>query len=60
MIKFNNLTDRRLQGIPLIHFILFISITMDNNTMKQIKKILADMLAEQYKKISELYDAHEK
>ena len=33
---------------------------MDNNTMKQIKKILADMLAEQYKKISELYDAHEK
>ena len=33
---------------------------MDNNTMKQIKKILTDMLAEQYKKISELYDAHEK
>ena len=57
MIKFNNLTDRHLQGIPLIHFIL---ITMDNNTMKQIKKIFTDMFAEQYKKISELYDAHEK
>ena len=60
MIKFNNLTDRHLQGIPLIHFILFISITMDNNTMKQIKKNFTDMFAEQYKKISELYDAHEK
>ena len=31
---------------------------MDNNTMKQIKKI--DMFMEQYKKISQLYDAHEK
>ena len=60
MIKFNNLTDRHLQGIPLIHFILFISISMDNNTMKQIKKIFTDMFAEQYKKVSELYDAHEK
>ena len=33
---------------------------MDNNTMKQIKKIFTDMFAEQCKKISELYDAHEK
>ena len=33
---------------------------MDNNTMKQIKKIFTDMFVEQYKKISELYDAHEK
>ena len=32
---------------------------MDNNTMKQIKKIFT-MFAEQYKKISELYDAHKK
>ena len=45
MIKFNNLTDRHLQGIPLIHFILFISISMDKKNAK---------------KISELYDAHEK
>ena len=28
--------------------------------MKQIKKTFTDMFAEQYKKISELYDAHEK
>ena len=27
--------------------------------MNQIKKIFTDMLAERYKKISELYDAHE-
>ena len=33
---------------------------MDNNIMKQIKKTFTDMFAEQYKKISELYDAHEK
>ena len=33
---------------------------MDNNSMKQIKKIFTDMFAEQYKKISELYDAHQK
>ena len=33
---------------------------MDNNTMKQIKNIFSDMFAEQYKKISELHDAHEK
>ena len=28
--------------------------------MKQIKKVFTDMFADQYKKISELYDAHEK
>ena len=28
--------------------------------MKQIKKIFADLFEEQYKKVSELYDAHEK
>ena len=33
---------------------------MDNNTMKQIKKIFTDMFAEQYKRMSELYEAHEK
>ena len=33
---------------------------MDNNTMLQIKKIFTDMFAKQYKKILELYDAHEK
>ena len=33
---------------------------MDNNTMLQIKKIFTDVFAEQYKKILELYDAHEK
>ena len=33
---------------------------MDNNAMKQIKKIFADMFAEQYHKISKLYDALEK
>ena len=33
---------------------------MDNNTMKQIKNIFSDKFAEQYKKISELHDAHEK
>ena len=60
MIKFNNLADQYLQGIPLIHFTLFISISMDNNTMLQIKKIFTDMFAKQYKKILELYDAHEK
>ena len=32
---------------------------MDNNTMKQIKKSFTDMFAEQYKKISEICDAHE-
>ena len=60
MIKFKNLTDGHLQGIPMIHFILFISISINNNTMKQIKKNFTDMFMEQYKKISELYDAHEK
>ena len=34
--------------------------SMDNNAMKQINKIFTDMFEEQYKKISELYDAHEK
>ena len=33
---------------------------MDNNTVKQIKKIFTDMFVERYKKISELYDANEK
>ena len=33
---------------------------MDNSTMKQIKKTFTDIFAEQYKKISELYDACEK
>ena len=33
---------------------------MDTNSMKQIKKIFTDLFAEQYKKILELYDAHEK
>ena len=33
---------------------------MDNNTMKQIKNAFTDMFVKQYKKISELYDAHEK
>ena len=28
--------------------------------MRQIKKIFIDMFVERYKKISELYDAHEK
>ena len=28
--------------------------------MKQIKKIFTDLFEEQYKKVSELYDAHEK
>ena len=50
MIKFNNLTDRHIQGIPLIHFIVFISVSIDNNTMKQTKKIFTDMFAEQNKK----------
>ena len=33
---------------------------MGNDSMKQIKKIFTDMPAEQHRKISELYDAHEK
>ena len=33
---------------------------MDNNTVKQIKKIFTDMFVEWYKKISELYDANKK
>ena len=48
VIKSDNLTDWHLQGVPLIHFILFISITMDSNKMKQIKETFIDMLAEQY------------
>ena len=44
----------------MINFILFYSVTMDDNTMKQIKKIFTDLFEEQYKKVSELYDAHEK
>ena len=33
---------------------------MGNDSIKQIKKIFTDMPAEQHRKISELYDAHEK
>ena len=33
---------------------------MDNDSIKQIKKVFTDMFAEQYKKISELNGAHEK
>ena len=53
----DNFADWYLQGIPLIHFISFIS--MDNDSMKYIKKIFTDIFVAQYKKISELYDANE-
>ena len=33
---------------------------MDNYTMKQIKNFFIDLFAEQHKKMSELFDAHEK
>ena len=33
---------------------------MSNNSVEQVKKIFTDILADQFKKISELYDANEK
>ena len=47
----DNLTDRHIQDIPLIHFISFILTIMDNRSIKQRNKVFTGMFAAPYKKI---------